>query len=93
MSEFITSLMWYDWVGIVGSLLLCLAYLAVSNKWLASDEAPFQWINLIGAGLLLLSLCFRPNYGAILIEIIWALIAVISLVRIMRREGAALSEP
>ena len=82
MFDWLTSLLWFDWIGILGSLLLCGGFLAVSNQWMAADKAAFQWVNLLGAALLLVSLCFRPNYGAFLIEIAWILIAVISLVRI-----------
>ncbi len=89
MLEWVTALQWYDWIGILGSLSLCGGFLAVSNQWLAADRAAFQWVNLGGASLLLVSLCFRPNYGAILIELAWILIAVVSLIRIQWRARAA----
>ncbi len=42
-------------------------------------------MNLGGAALLLYSLWFRPNPGAVLIEVIWAAIALLALARLLRR--------
>lgn len=92
MAKILDDLGWMDGIGILGSLLLCIAYAAVSNKWLAADGIRFHAMNLIGALLLLASLCTRPNYGAILIEIVWAAIAAFSLYgifRLKRRQGQA----
>ena len=82
MLEIWTELGWMDGVGVLGSLLLCIAYASVSSQWLASNSIRFQIMNLVGALLLLASLWTRPNYGAILIEIVWAMIATVSLFRI-----------
>lgn len=75
---------WMDGVGVLGSLLLCLAYAAVSNKWLPTDGMRFHAMNLVGALLLLASLYTRPNYGAIFIEVVWITIAGNALYRIFR---------
>lgn len=74
-----------DLVGVVGSLTICSGYFAVSTGRMDAERAPYHWLNLSGAALLLLSLYFRPNPGAILIEVIWAAIALWSLARILRR--------
>ncbi len=70
----------YDAIGIVGSLFIAGAYLAVTRKWLAGDQPTFQALNLIGAALILFSLWYRPNAGAILIEVLWIIIAITSLI-------------
>ena len=54
-----------DGVGVVGSLLICGAYLAVSNAWMNAERPLYQALNLAGSLLLLISLYFRPNPGAI----------------------------
>ena len=93
MLEFWNDLGWMDGVGVCGSLLLCIAYAAVSNQWLASNSVRFQVMNLLGALLLLASLCTRPNYGAILIEVVWATIAFSTLCRIrFSKRGARKSK-
>ena len=70
----------YDAIGIVGSLFIAWAYLAVTKKWLAGDQPSFQILNLIGAVLILFSLWYRPNAGAIVIEVLWIAIAITSLI-------------
>ncbi len=70
-----------DFVGIVGSLIICAAYLAVSLKRVDPEGIPFQSANGSGAILLLTSLWFRPNPGAIVIEVLWLAIAGFAIAR------------
>ena len=73
------DLTFIDWVGVVGSFVIAGSYLAATRKWLAADRPPFNLLNLLGAGMVLASLYFRPNAGAIVIEVLWVLIAVTAL--------------
>ena len=86
MSEYLKNLSLFDWVGIVGSLLICAAYWAVANRVLSAESRQYHLANFAGAVMLLVSLYFRPNPGAILIELIWATIAGVALIRGMRGE-------
>ena len=70
-----------DWLGVLGSFCIATAYLAVSRGWVDAERPAFNLLNLAGAGLILWSLWFRPNVGAILIEVLWILIAVAALIR------------
>jgi len=70
-----------DWLGVLGSILIASAYLAVSRGWVDAERPAFNLLNLAGALLILWSLYFRPNAGAILIEVLWILIAVTALAR------------
>lgn len=81
MSDFSFS----DLLGIVGSILICTAYFAVSTGRMRGETLSFQFLNASGASLLLVSLYFRPNPGAILIEAVWLVIALGAIVRILRR--------
>lgn len=74
-----------DAVGVVGSLMICSAYWAVTRGRLDAEAVPYNIVNLGGATLLLISLYFRPNPGAILIEVLWVAIALTALLRISRR--------
>ena len=82
--------MWRDYgfldlLGIIGALTICAAYLAVSIKRLDPEGYPYQGANALGSILLLISLYFRPNPGAILIEAIWLAIALFAMGRIWLR--------
>lgn len=75
----------HDVVGIAGSLLIAGAYLAVTQGWMAATRPAYNLVNLAGALLLLWSLWYRPNAGAILIELVWVAIALLALARGLRR--------
>ena len=70
-----------DWIGVFGSLVIASAYLAVSRGWLDAEKPRYHLMNLGGAAMILLSLWFRPNAGAIMIEVLWVLIALSALLR------------
>ncbi|MBT8417432.1 MAG: hypothetical protein KJO42_08320 [Silicimonas sp.] len=76
-----------DWLGVLGSILIAGAYLAVTREWMDAARPAFNLLNLGGAALVLLSLWHRPNAGAILIEVLWVCIAVAALVRWAMRRG------
>ena len=69
-----------DAVGVLGSFFIAGAYFGVSTGRLDGEAPPFQWFNLIGAALILFSLWFRPNAGAIMIEVLWIGIALYALI-------------
>ena len=70
-----------DWLGVVGSFFIAGAYFGVSTGKLNGEGSKFQYLNLLGALLILLSLYFRPNAGAIMIEVLWVSIALYSLAK------------
>ncbi len=77
----LAEMTYIDWLGVLGSLIISAAYLAVSRNWVSGESPAFNLLNLVGAVLVLLSLYFRPNAGAIVIEVMWVLIALFALWR------------
>ncbi len=77
----ITEMTAIDWLGVFGSLVISGAYLAVSYGKVDAERPVFHLMNLSGALMILLSLYFRPNAGAIMIEVLWSAIAIFSLAR------------
>ncbi|NNE80123.1 MAG: hypothetical protein HKN18_07600 [Silicimonas sp.] len=73
------DLTFIDWIGVLGSFVIATAYLAVSRAWVDAAKPAFQLMNLTGALMILVSLYYRPNAGAILIEVLWIAIALYSL--------------
>ncbi|QMU56903.1 MAG: hypothetical protein GKR98_00975 [Boseongicola sp.] len=78
-----------DYIGVLGSLLIAWAYLAVSRGWVDPKRPAYNLANLAGAALILLSLWYRPNAGAIVIEVLWSLIAIVALVQFWRTRQPA----
>lgn len=70
-----------DWLGVFGSLMIAGAYFAASSGRADPVRPGYNLFNLAGACLILLSLWYRPNAGAIMIEVLWVAIAVIALVK------------
>ena len=77
----LASLTFVDWIGVLGSLVISGAYFAVSSGLVDAKRPFFNILNLCGAVMILTSLYYRPNAGAILIEVLWVVIAVIALIR------------
>ncbi len=73
-----------DAIGVIGSLIICAAYWMVSRRRLDPEALSYNAMNLAGSALLLVSLWFRPNQGAIVIEVLWAAIAITALIRLGR---------
>ena len=76
---FLYNLTFLDWVGIIGSLMIAGAYYGVSNNYFSPEKLTYHLINLLGSLLILLSLYFKPNPGAILIELLWIFIASLGI--------------
>ena len=72
-----------DPVGIVGVIIILIAYYYLSvGRWV-SDSLKYQWLNFIGAWLILFSLYFHWNTSSVLIEVAWIIISLIGIYRIL----------
>ena len=73
-----------DLLGNIGVVLLIITYLALQLNKLSSDGLPYSLLNLIGASLISVSLLGNFNLSAFVIEVFWALISLIGIVRYLR---------
>ena len=71
---------WANLVGLIGSSLFIAAF-AYANQAKQFDKLLFNAANLLGAALLLSSLAVHFNLAAFVLEIAWAGIALLGLVR------------
>jgi len=70
------------YLGMAGVVLVLLAYgLLAAGKLLASG-ARYQWLNVIGTALILLSLSTQWNLPAFLLNAAWLLIGFAALWRL-----------
>jgi hypothetical protein len=72
-----------DPVGIIGVILLLIAYFALSTGRMAANSLTYQLANFTAAWLILFSLFFHWNTPSVLIEMAWITISVIGMVRIV----------
>lgn len=65
-----------DLLGNVGVLLILLMYLALQMEKIEAARPLYSLLNAAGAALILLSLYFKFNLSAFLIEFCWLLISL-----------------
>ena len=76
---------WADVAGLVGVAMILGAYASAQLRWLDPVKAPALVTNLIGAGLIMVSLSHDFNLSAFLMEAAWAVVAIFGLVRLVFR--------
>ena len=75
----------FDLVGIVGTLIVVVAYFGTQQGWLRATDWRFPLANLVGAVLILVSLWFDWNLPAVVVEVFWVAISLHGLWRIRAR--------
>lgn len=73
-----------DFVGIIGAVLLMIAYFLLQVNKLQSNGLAYSLFNAIGALLIVFSLLANFNLAAFLIEVFWVLISLIGIIRYLR---------
>ena len=69
-----------DIVGWIGAGLVILAYALVSTQKVESKSVAYQLMNLVGGILLIISSMYVKFYQSVLINVIWVVVAIISIV-------------
>jgi hypothetical protein len=69
----------FDLAGFIGVLLIVIAYLLLQLDKLPSSSLSFSFLNAAGSLLIMLSLIFKFNVSAFMMEVFWFLISLIGL--------------
>ena len=72
---------WFDLVGNTGVLLMVIAYLLLQLEKLSSSALSYLLLNALGAILVMISLVFRFNLSAFLMEAFWLVISLYGLTK------------
>ena len=72
---------WFDLVGNIGVLLMVVAYLLLQLEKLSSSAVSYLLLNTVGALMVIVSLTFRFNLSAFLMEAFWLLISLFGLAK------------
>ncbi|WP_294392186.1 hypothetical protein [uncultured Sphingomonas sp.] len=70
-------------VGLIGSALMVVAF-AYSNIARPMNLVFFNLLNLVGSALLIGSLSVHFNLASMALEVVWAIIALLGLVKAVR---------
>lgn len=83
------DLQWYDWIGLVGTLMVLAAYFLMQAGRLHGNGMLYQLLNLFGAAGVLASLYGKFNLSVMLLMAVWIVITIYGLVRTFRGDGPA----
>ncbi len=72
---------WFDLIGNIGVLMMVIAYLLLQLEKLSSSSVSYLLLNAAGAILVMISLLFRFNLSAFLMEAFWLLISLYGLTK------------
>ena len=75
----------FDAAGVAGVVMILVAYAGATSGKLDPKRPKALLLNLIGAGLILLSLVYDFNLSAFLMEAAWAAVALFGLIRYAMR--------
>lgn len=79
------SLQWYDWVGMLGTLLVVGSYFLLQSHRLSCTGLPYQLINIVGSSCILVSLVGGFNLAVCLLQLTWIVISVYGIARSWRQ--------
>lgn len=77
----------YSIIGLIGMIMIVIAYYLNLMGRLHIKQIRYSLMNLMGALLLLLSLCFHFNLGSFMIEIFWVAISLVGVLRSFRQSA------
>lgn len=83
------NLLWYDWVGIAGTLMILGAFFLLQAGRISGTGLTYQLLNLFGAAGVLVSLLGQFNISVFVLEIAWMAVSVFGIVRTLRRRQEA----
>lgn len=82
------ELAWYDWVGLLGTVIILLGFLMLQAGRLAGTDLIYQLINLFGAAGILVSLMGKFNLSVFLLEGAWMAVSLYGIVRSFKLKRA-----
>jgi paired small multidrug resistance pump len=82
------DLQWYDWIGLVGTLMVLAAYFLLQAGRLHGNGMLYQLLNLFGAAGVLASLYGKFNISVLLLMTLWIVITAYGLIRTVKGMGA-----
>ncbi|TCC33699.1 MULTISPECIES: CBU_0592 family membrane protein [Kribbella] len=77
-----------DVVEIVGALTILVAFAAAQAGKLQQRTITYQLLNLLGSGVLATIAAVQQSWGFLLLEGSWAVISLLGLLNLLRREKA-----
>jgi hypothetical protein len=74
---------------ILGAILILVAFAALQRGSMSPRSRIYLWLNFVGSGILAGVALAGSNWGFLLLEAVWAVVSLRSLVEIRRRRPTA----
>ena len=74
---------------VTGAILILIAFALAQFRGLDRHGFPYLMLNLVGAALLAVSAATHRQWGFLLLQGVWALVALWGLLGLVRQRGAA----
>lgn len=68
-----------DFVGYAGVFMVLVAYTLLQARRMDGNGVWYPLINLVGAILILISLLYKPNMPAIVMEAAWVVVSIVGI--------------
>lgn len=75
------NLQWYDWIGMLGTLMVLAAFFLLQAGRLSGTGIVYQLLNLLGAGGVMVSLLGQFNVSVFFLELAWMLVSAYGIAR------------
>lgn len=70
---------WHDILGTTGVALVLWAYFVLQTKRMRAEDLAYSVLNGVGASFVVISLLYRFNLSALLMEGAWVLVSLIGV--------------
>jgi hypothetical protein len=68
-------------ISAVGAVLILVAFWALQTDRMQAHQPAYQMINLVGAGLLATAATMTESWSFVVLNVVWALVALWALLR------------
>ena len=75
----------FNIIGYTGVAMILIAYSLLQLGSILGDSIRYCLANLVGAILILVSLCWSWNWPSVVIEVAWILISLFGLIKALRK--------
>ncbi len=73
-----------EFAGWIGAMFVLVAFFLISTNKVTSNMPVFHWLNIFGAVGLIIHTLYNTAYPSAFVNVIWAGVAVYSLVKLLK---------